>query len=46
MNGKWVHINEENFDAPTDQQRIVHLVETLQSDLQVQAYYKKWTSRY
>lgn len=46
LKGKWVHVNEENFDAPTNRQKIVHLVETLRSDLQVQAYYKKWTSRY
>ncbi len=43
---KWVHVNEENFDAPEGQQKVVHRVATLRSDLQVQLYYRKWTSRY
>jgi N-acetylmuramoyl-L-alanine amidase len=43
---KWVHVNEENFDAAPGRQKVVHLVETLRSDMQVQAYYRKWTSRY
>jgi hypothetical protein len=45
-NNKWVHVNEENFDAAPSCQKVVHLVATLRSDLQVQAYYRKWTSRY
>jgi len=44
---KWVHVNEENFDAPPDQQKLCHLVYSpLHSDAQVRAYYSKWTSRY
>lgn len=43
---KWVHVNEENFDAPPSRQKVVHLVATLRSDQQVQLYYRKWTSRY
>jgi hypothetical protein len=42
---KWVHVNEENFDAPPNRQRIVHLVDN-QSFIQVQLYYQKWTKRY
>lgn len=44
-NGKWVHVNEENFDAPEHEQRIVHLVDN-QSYLQVHHYYQKWTKQY
>jgi len=43
--GKWVHVNEENFDAPEGSQRIVHLVDN-QKYLQVHHYYWKWTKRY
>lgn len=42
---KGVHINEENFDAPLNQQRIVHLVDN-RNFTQVQVYYQKWTRRY
>jgi hypothetical protein len=44
--GKWVHINEENFEAPPSQQKIVHLVEGQRNDTQVLLYYRKWTSMY
>ncbi len=43
---RWVHVNEENFDAPAGQQRIVHCVEGLITDTQVRLYYNKWTSRF
>jgi hypothetical protein len=43
--GKWVHVNEENYDAPLDRQKVVHRVDTLRSDLQVRLYYNKWTSQ-
>jgi hypothetical protein len=43
---KWVHVNEENFDAPLSQQKVIHLVATLRSDTQVRLYYNKWTSKY
>jgi hypothetical protein len=39
-----VHINEENFDAPLSQQRILHLTEV--SELMMNTYYRKWSSRY
>ena len=45
-NAKWVHVNEENFDAPSSEQKVVHLVDGLRNDAQVQLYYRKWTSKY
>jgi hypothetical protein len=44
-NAKWVHVNEENFDALPSRQRIVHLVDN-KSYIQVHLYYVKWTKRY
>jgi hypothetical protein len=42
---KWVHVNEENFDAPPGWQRIVHRVNNMRFD-QVGLYYRKWSSRF
>jgi hypothetical protein len=43
---KWVHVNEENFDAPPSRQKILHLVASpLRSDSMVETYYRKWTSK-
>jgi hypothetical protein len=39
-----VHINEENFDAPPGQQRILHLTEA--SELMMDTYYRKWSAQY
>ena len=44
-NAKWVHVNEENFDAPPNRQKVIHLVDN-KSYLQVHLYYQKWTKRY
>lgn len=52
---KGVHVNEENFDAPPSKQKVVHYVENHRfdlagkpdpNDLQVRAYWHKWTTRY
>ena|SRR5271166_2966562 len=44
---KYVHVNEENFDAPAGNQRICHLVYSpMAFDTRVRAYYSKWNSRY
>jgi hypothetical protein len=42
---KWVHVNEENFDAPPGFQKIVHLVDN-QNFERVRLYYHKWTTRF
>ncbi|HLK66126.1 MAG TPA: hypothetical protein VKU19_21980 [Bryobacteraceae bacterium] len=44
-NEKWVHVNEENFDASPSDQKIVHLVDN-KNYIQVDLYYRKWTKRY
>jgi hypothetical protein len=44
-NAKWVHVNEENFDAPQARRRITHRVDN-RSYIQVQLYYQKWTKKY
>jgi hypothetical protein len=38
-----VHINEENFDAPSARQRIIHLTEA--SELMMDTYYRKWSAQ-
>jgi hypothetical protein len=52
---KLVHVNEENFDRPPSQQKVIHRVQPasftsggvpLGNDTQVKLYWKKWTSRY
>jgi hypothetical protein len=44
---KWVHVNEENFDAPSSRRKVIHLVETaFNTDTQVRLYHRKWTSKY
>jgi hypothetical protein len=43
---KWVHVNEENFDAPPGNQKIAHVVDIQRNDTQVRLYYQKWTSKY
>jgi hypothetical protein len=52
---KGVHVNEENFDAPPSQQKVVHSVEPaafddsgkpVVNDTQVRLYWNKWTTRY
>lgn len=40
---KWVHVNEEDFDRPLGQQKVVHRVSS-KSFLQVSLYYRKWGS--
>jgi hypothetical protein len=42
---KWVHVNEEDFDAPPGSQRIVHRVESRNFTL-VALQYQKWRARY
>ncbi len=43
---KWVHVNEEDFDAPSSRQKTLHLVVSpLRSNAIVETYYRKWTSR-
>jgi hypothetical protein len=44
---KGVHVNEENFDAPASQRKVLHRVELVSAnDVQVRLYWNKWTSRY
>jgi len=44
---KGVHVNEENFELPPSQQKVVHRVELAGSnDMQVRLYWNKWTTRY
>jgi hypothetical protein len=52
---KLVHVNEENFDLPLSEQKVVHQVrpaafdqtgKPLGNDVQVRLYWRKWTSRY
>lgn len=44
---KGVHVNEENFELPPSQQKVVHKVEMVAAnDTQVRLYWNKWTSRY
>ena len=42
---KWVHVNEENFDALPGWQKVVHRVDNRKFD-QVALYYRKWSSRF
>lgn len=39
-----VHINEENFDSPPGQQRILHLTEA--SEMMMDTYFRKWSAQY
>jgi hypothetical protein len=39
-----VHINEENFNAPAAQQRILHLTEA--SELMMDTYFRKWSAQH
>ncbi|HVG20071.1 MAG TPA: hypothetical protein VNI02_13555 [Blastocatellia bacterium] len=44
---KGAHVNEENFDAPISQQKVVHKINGIGSiagDLQVRLQWRKWTS--
>lgn len=45
---KFIHVNEENFENPPGQQKIVHLVESanISGGYQVDLLYRKWTSQY
>lgn len=52
---KLVHVNEENFEQPKHQQKVVHRVrpskfdergQPLDNDTQVRLYWRKWTTRY
>jgi hypothetical protein len=42
---KWVHVNEENFDAPSHSQKVVHLVDSRSYTL-VHFQYQHWRGRY
>ncbi|MGA2595495.1 MAG: hypothetical protein ABSH09_00650 [Bryobacteraceae bacterium] len=45
QHAKWVHVNEENFDAPKDRQKTVHFVDN-KNYTQVHLYYQKWTKKH
>ncbi|MCI0666222.1 MAG: hypothetical protein L0220_34655 [Acidobacteria bacterium] len=46
---KFIHVNEENFEAPPRQQKILHLVDAMKNangHYWVELQWRKWTSRY
>lgn len=45
---KFIHVNEENFEKQPSQQKVVHLVESVNvsGGYQVDLQYRKWTSQF
>jgi hypothetical protein len=46
---KFIHVNEENFEAPPGRQKVLHRVDAMKNEnghYWVELQWRKWTSRY